>query len=142
MTTLSCYHHGGASEADPFAHRLSSITMLGTNRIRIIGMVSVCACDDQRRSGSGGYGTTGDGTAGNSFEIEFAADVASNVDAPENVDELNFVDRFGNPVNISDYVGKKNLLVTVTRGFTQPLCPFCQVQTSRLISTDLELSRF
>lgn len=67
-------------------------------------------------------------------EIQFKDNAATNATVPSNVGELAFVDTSGARVHIGDFQGKKNVLLVITRGFTQPLCPFCLAQTSRLIS--------
>lgn len=67
-------------------------------------------------------------------EIQFNDQAATNTKAPDNAAELTFVDTAGNKVSVGDYRGKKNVLLVITRGFTQPLCPFCRAQTSRLVS--------
>jgi peroxiredoxin len=65
--------------------------------------------------------------------ISFADNVATNAEIKGSLNELQFVGTDGEKVTIKDFVGK-NLLVVITRGFTTPICPFCQTQTSRLVS--------
>ncbi|MCE9548699.1 MAG: peroxiredoxin family protein [Planctomycetia bacterium] len=72
--------------------------------------------------------------AENPQEIKFKDDAKTNKQVPDKVDELTFVDTAGAKVRLSDFRGKKNVLLVITRGFTRPLCPFCRAQTSRLVS--------
>ncbi|MCE9557282.1 MAG: redoxin domain-containing protein [Planctomycetes bacterium] len=67
-------------------------------------------------------------------QIKFKDTVATNAKVPDKVGELTFVDTAGKKIRIGDFQGNKNVLLVITRGFTQPLCPFCRAQTSRLVS--------
>ena len=66
--------------------------------------------------------------------VEFLDEIDSNHDEKGLLDSMDFVDTEGNEMAISDYVGKKNLLIVFTRGFSGRICPYCTTQTSRLIS--------
>ena len=66
--------------------------------------------------------------------IDFKDSVQSNVDVPEDLSELEFVDTDGSRVALADYVGEKNVILVFTEGYADALCPFCQTQTSRLIT--------
>ena len=66
--------------------------------------------------------------------IKFKDNAVTNAKVPDKVSELTFVDTSGAKVKLADFQGKKNVLLVITRGFTQPLCPFCRAQTSRLVS--------
>ncbi|MGI9496462.1 MAG: peroxiredoxin family protein [Mariniblastus sp.] len=81
------------------------------------------------------------GQNSNQRQIKFKDDVETNVDLPANVDELEFLDTSGQKVNLSDFIGKKNVVLVITRGFSGKLCPFCTTQTSRLISNYGEISK-
>ncbi|MEQ8836116.1 MAG: peroxiredoxin family protein [Lacipirellulaceae bacterium] len=66
--------------------------------------------------------------------IVFKDDVSSNVEPPTGLDGLVFLDQKEERVRLSDYLGKKNVLLVFTEGFSKMLCPFCTTQTSRLIA--------
>ena len=69
-----------------------------------------------------------------SSAIQFRDEVESNRQDDGTVRDLTFTGSDGNPVSIQDYVGKKNVLLVFTRGFSGQLCPYCTTQTSRLIA--------
>ena len=52
---------------------------------------------------------------------------------PAGLDGLVFLDTAGRRVALSSYLGKKNVVLVFTEGFSGMLCPFCKTQTSRLI---------
>ena len=66
--------------------------------------------------------------------IVFKDDVSSNREIPEGLDGLVFIDTSNKRVKLSDYIGKKNVVLVFTEGFTGMLCPFCKTQTSRLVA--------
>ena len=67
-------------------------------------------------------------------EMKFKDNIDSNVEAPKNLGELSFTNPDGSQTKLSDYAGKKNVILVFTEGFNGMLCPFCQTQTSRLVS--------
>lgn len=81
----------------------------------------------------------GDGEAVETYK--FKDKVSTNAEAPENLDELSFLDTEGNEIRLSDYRGKKNVVLVFTRGFSGILCPLCATQTSRLISNYPEIQQ-
>lgn len=66
--------------------------------------------------------------------IQFKDAIDSNVEVPQGLDELVFIDTDGDRVALKDYIGKKNVVLVFTEGFNGMLCPFCKTQTSRLVS--------
>ncbi|MGD9856148.1 MAG: hypothetical protein AB7U20_14485, partial [Planctomycetaceae bacterium] len=66
-------------------------------------------------------------------EITFVDEVATNVAVGDEITSLTFTDIDGNVTALSDYVGKKSVVLVITRGNTNPICPYCTTQTSRLI---------
>lgn len=66
--------------------------------------------------------------------IQFKDHVQSNVPADGSVGDLTFSDINGNEVSLKDYVGKKNVVLVVTRGFAGAVCLYCSTQTSRLLT--------
>lgn len=73
-----------------------------------------------------GYGEVAD--------ISFKDSLNSNASVEQSFADLKFTDTDGEPVQISEYIGKKNLVLVFTRGATGSICPYCSTQTSRLIS--------
>ncbi len=64
----------------------------------------------------------------------FLDQVENNRQDDGTVNGLEFVDTAGQPVQIRQYNGKRNLVLVFTRGFSGQLCPYCTTQTSRLIA--------
>ena len=71
--------------------------------------------------------------SGNTSSV-FWDDVETNIKLPMGIDELTFVDTLNNQVKVTDYFGKKHLVLVFTRGFSGRLCPFCRIQSSRLVA--------
>ena len=68
-------------------------------------------------------------------EIAFKDQVESNVEVPDGLDGVVFLDTTGKRVGLKQYLGKKNVVLVFTEGFGGGmLCPFCKTQTSRLVS--------
>lgn len=65
--------------------------------------------------------------------VDFKDHVQSNAEVPAGLDGLVFLDTAGRRVALSSYLGKKNVVLVFTEGFSGMLCPFCKTQTSRLI---------
>ena len=86
------------------------------------------------KSGMGGMG----GMAKMKFpapaDMKFKDAVKTNAEAPKNVADLVFTNPDGSKIKLGDYAGKKNVMLVFTEGFNGMLCPFCQTQTSRLVS--------
>ncbi|QDU10426.1 AhpC/TSA family protein [Gimesia aquarii] len=79
--------------------------------------------------GYGGYGGYGDVN-----DIQFKDAVESNASVEQSFAGLEFIDTDGKPVQLSKFLGNKNLVLVFTRGFGGTICPYCSTQTSRLIS--------
>ncbi len=68
-------------------------------------------------------------------DIVFKEDVTSNAKLPAQLDDLVFVDKDGNRVQLDSYLGSKNIVLVFTEGFSGGmLCPFCKTQTARLVN--------
>ena len=74
-------------------------------------------------------------------DMKFKDSIDSNVKAPESINDLVFTNKDGSKIKMSDYVGKKNVILVFTEGFNGMLCPFCQTQTSRLVSNYKEFEK-
>ncbi len=70
----------------------------------------------------------------NPADIVFKDDVQSNIDFAEAIKDVSFLDIDGNRVELNSYLGKKNVVLVFTEGFSGMLCPFCKTQTSRLVA--------
>ncbi|MEM8943590.1 MAG: peroxiredoxin family protein [Planctomycetota bacterium] len=64
----------------------------------------------------------------------FWDEVETNTNLPNDINDLTFVDTQGNQVQLTDFHGKKNVVLVITRGFSGQLCPFCRTQSSRLVA--------
>ena len=67
-------------------------------------------------------------------DMKFKDNVDTNAESPKNVGDLVFSNPDGSKIKLSDYAGKQNIMLVFTEGFNGMLCPFCQTQTSRLVS--------
>jgi peroxiredoxin len=67
-------------------------------------------------------------------EIKFLDSVQSNAEPDQGVASLDFIDRDGRPVSLSDLTSLKPVVLVITRGNTTPICPYCSTQTARLIA--------
>ncbi len=65
--------------------------------------------------------------------VDFKDHVQTNAEVPAGLEGLVFLDTTGRRVALSSYLGKKNIVLVFTEGFSGMLCPFCKTQTSRLI---------
>ena len=74
-------------------------------------------------------------------DMKFKDQIDSNAEAPKDLSELTFVGKDGNPINLADYLNKKNVLLVFTEGFNGMLCPFCKTQTSRLVANYSEFEK-
>ena len=65
----------------------------------------------------------------------FLDDVRSNAEVPEDVASLEFTRVDGDPLKLSDYLGRRHVVLVFTQGYYGgSLCPFCTTQVSRLIA--------
>lgn len=69
-----------------------------------------------------------------SSDIVFQDNVETNVTVPKGLSGLLFVDTDGKRVQVSDYMGRKRVILVFTEGFAGMLCPFCKTQTARLVA--------
>jgi len=67
-------------------------------------------------------------------DMKFKDEVDSNVKVQKKMSELVFTNKDGSQIKLSDFLGKKNVILVFTEGFNGMLCPFCKTQTSRLVS--------
>ncbi|MBX3437154.1 MAG: peroxiredoxin family protein [Planctomycetaceae bacterium] len=87
----------------------------------------------EKSPATSGYGDYYGGYYG-AGPITFADDVATNVSVGDEITRLTFTDIDGKETALSDYIGKKAVVLVITRGNTNPICPYCTTQTSRLIA--------
>lgn len=73
-------------------------------------------------------------------KIQFKDDVQSNVAADGSIGDLTFTDINGNEASLKDYLGKKHVVLIVTRGFNGAICLYCATQTSRLLTNYAKFS--
>lgn len=69
-------------------------------------------------------------------EIKFLNDVQSNVDlARSGAAAISFVDLDGNDAPLETFYRDRDVVLVITRGNTNPICPYCSTQTANLISS-------
>jgi peroxiredoxin len=72
---------------------------------------------------------------------QFKDDATSNSELDSETFALAFIDSQGQPVNINDYRGSKNVVLIFTRGYPGFVCPNCSTLTSRLIANYDEFTK-
>ena len=77
---------------------------------------------------SSGYGDYGYGG-----EIQFLDSAPANVTDVVGLTELTFTNPSGEATRVRDLAGPNGAVVVVTRGNTNPICPYCSTQTSHYI---------
>lgn len=68
-------------------------------------------------------------------KIQFKDSVQSNATRDENIGDFVFTDINGNETSLKEYLGKKSVVLVVTRGFAGSVCLYCATQTSRLLTS-------
>ncbi len=72
--------------------------------------------------------------------IVFLDDVQTNVSPDEGVLSLEFTAINGQVSRVADYAKDKHVVLVVTRGNTEPVCPYCSTQTANLIRSYAEIA--
>ena len=67
-------------------------------------------------------------------DIKFKDDTSSNSPLDDQLADLEFTNLEGQSVSLRDYLGKKHLVLVITRGSTKYICVYCSTQTSRLVT--------
>ena len=83
---------------------------------------------------SSNAGTSGGGAYDYSDSINFLDDLTSNQSPGEDLRSFTFVDVDGKSSTPEELAPGKRIVLVVTRGNTDPICPYCTTQTSRLIA--------
>lgn len=69
--------------------------------------------------------------------VEFLDEPLSNSEPSPDQLNLTFLDTSGHPISLKNFVGKKNVVLVFTRGYTGGyngyICPYCSTQTNGLI---------
>lgn len=68
-------------------------------------------------------------------KIQFKDNVQSQAVGDESIGDFVFTDINGNETSLKGYLGKKSVVLVVTRGFAGSVCLYCATQTSRLLSS-------
>ena len=109
------------------------------SRLMIWAVLLLAGCGKESEPPVGSIGVTG-----NYLEdyrsIQFKDDVQSNVAADGSIADLTFTDINGNEASLKDYLGKKHVVLVVTRGFNGSVCLYCATQTSRLLTSYAKFS--
>lgn len=73
--------------------------------------------------------------------IKFLDDVEANVVEVPGLTELIFLTLDQKEKKVSDYIKDRNVVVIVTRGNTDPICPYCSTQVARFVKRYPEVQR-
>lgn len=107
--------------------------------LMIWAVLLLAGCGKESEPPAGSIGVTG-----NYLEdyrtIQFKDDVQSNAAADGSIADLSFTDINGNEASLKDYLGKKHVVLVVTRGFNGSVCLYCATQTSRLLTSYAKFS--
>lgn len=68
-------------------------------------------------------------------QIQFKDSLKSNQPLEGGIAELSFTDINGEQYSLKDFLGKKNVVLVVTRGYAGSVCLYCSTQTSRLLTS-------
>lgn len=101
-------------------------------RFVLLAMLLLPGC-----GGSSGPTPLSDGTSRYGEDhrlIKFKDNVQSQAVGDENIGDCVFTDINGNETSLKEYLGKKSVVLVVTRGFAGSVCLYCATQTSRLLS--------
>lgn len=74
-------------------------------------------------------------------EIHFKEDVVSNSEPGNALLDLEFVDQSAQAIGPKNFLGKKNLVLVMTRGNTGYICPYCSTYTSSLIANYAQIAK-
>ena len=118
--------------------QLVSANWQGVVLIWAVSLLAGCGTEPAPPSGNSQF-------TGSYFEdyrkIQFKDNVQSNVAADGSIGDLTFTDINGNEASLKDYLGKKHVVVIVTRGFFNgSICLYCSTQTSRMLTNYAKFS--
>ena len=108
----------------------------------IVCVLFSAGCGDDKTAGNGagpiggGYGYGGYGQP-NPAQTQFNDNATTNGDVNVPLTEMKFSDLDGQPKQLQDLLGERNLVVVLVRGKAIEggvPCPYCSTQTSRLIT--------
>jgi peroxiredoxin len=97
-----------------------------------------CGQESQRpdyapRTSYGGYGYGYGEPPSDHRQVQFNTQAATNASTEVPIKDLKFADVDGKPVDLKRYLGEKNMLLVITRGYTsRGICFYCSTHTSRL----------
>jgi peroxiredoxin len=100
-----------------------------------VGIAAAVAVWQGRVRPNSGYGSLDYRT------IRFQDTVASNASPVTDFADFEFVDLQGRRTRLGDYLGRKNVVLVVTRGYPGAICIYCSTQTSRLMAQYAEIAQ-
>lgn len=74
-------------------------------------------------------------------DIHFLDDVTPNASPDEGILSLEFTTVDGKTSKVSDYAQGKIVVLVITRGNTETVCPYCSTQTAHLIGSYAEIAK-
>ena len=123
-----------AERADDSSSNLETGNELTDDTVTKSQTVSQALAQDQGKDATKPMANMKKMAAPDTSWIKFRDTVDSNVEVPKGLDELVFIDKDGDRVELKSYIGKRNIVLVFTKGFNGMLCPFCKTQTSRLVA--------
>lgn len=117
------------------------------SRVVMLVILALAGCDRGQPSSPSpdtysyeGYGS-GDGYGYGASEITFLDQAPSNAATEVGLSNLSVTTIAGETTRVSDLAGKNGIVVVVTRGNTNPICPYCSTQTAHYIRDYEEFRR-
>lgn len=110
-------------------------TRIGILPFVLLAAASGCTNDKSTATSAVPYAVSGYG------EPSFKDDAKTNTDSTGDLASQSFVDSAGNVIELAKYRGKKNVVLVVTRGWSNAVCPYCAAQTSSLAGNYAEFAK-
>lgn len=105
------------------------------NSLMCVVVLLLAGCGvDSAPAPVGGYGI-------DHRKIQFRDDVQSQTVGNDNIADFVFTDINGNEKSLKEYLGQKNVVLVVTRGYAGSVCLYCATQTSRLLTNYSQFSK-
>jgi peroxiredoxin len=97
----------------------------------LLAAVALCGCTGEKKADPG-YGYSYDYGYGQG-EINFLDEAKANAQPDDGLTDVAFTGLDGKETRVRDFIGERDVVLVVTRGNTDPICPYCSTQTAHYI---------